>query len=99
IDAVFAEQEARQDVEALAMEAGVPFKGLWLHAGSETLLERVAARRSDASDATPEVVRRQLDGDLGAFTAQWTAVDAGGTCQQTLAGGDAALRDIEGPMS
>ena len=99
IDAVFAEQEARQAVEALAGEAGVPFKGLWLHAGSETLLERVAARRSDASDATPEVVRRQLDGDLGPFSAQWTAVDAGGTSQQTLADASAALRDLESPIS
>jgi predicted kinase len=99
IDAVFAEQEARQDVEALATEAGVPFKGLWLHAGSETLLERVAARRSDASDATPEVVRRQLGGDLGPFAARWTALDAGGTLQQTLAAAGAALRDLESPMS
>jgi aminoglycoside phosphotransferase family enzyme/predicted kinase len=99
IDAVFAEQEARQDVEALATEAGVAFKGLWLHAGSETLLERVAARRSDASDATPEVVGRQLAGGPGPFTVQWTALDAGGTSQQTLAAAGAALRGFESPMS
>jgi predicted kinase len=34
------------------------------------LKDRVAARASDASDATPRVVDKQLDADLGAIA--WT---------------------------
>jgi aminoglycoside phosphotransferase family enzyme/predicted kinase len=95
VDAVFADPDARQSVEALAREAGVPFHGLWLHADEETLLKRVLARRKDASDATPEVVRAQVGGDPGEFTGEWTCLDAGGTLAQTIARARLALR-VEG---
>jgi predicted kinase len=95
IDAVFADPDVRQDVQALAREAGVPFQGIWLHAAPETLLKRVAERRNDASDATREVVCTQLKGDHGALTAEWTVVDAGGTLADTLAYALTALKGIE----
>jgi aminoglycoside phosphotransferase family enzyme/predicted kinase len=93
MDAVFAEQDQREAIEALAAELGVPFQGLWLYANPETLLERVALRRKDASDATPDVVTRQLGVDPGRFTAQWRTIDAGGPPQQTLATASAALKE------
>jgi aminoglycoside phosphotransferase family enzyme/predicted kinase len=93
IDAVFADPNLRQEFAALAREAGVPFQGIWLHAVPETLLRRVTERRNDASDATPEVVRTQLQGDHGPFTAEWTPVDAGGTLADTVACARAALKE------
>jgi uncharacterized protein len=94
MDGVFAEQDYRQDIEALAREVGVPFRGLWLYANPETLLERVARRGRDASDASPEVVRRQLVADPGPFTAEWTSLDAGGSVHQTLAAARGVLKEF-----
>jgi predicted kinase len=95
IDAVFADQDVRQDVQALAREAGVPFHGIWLRADRETLLKRVIGRRNDASDATPEVVQVQLQGDPGPFTAEWTAVDAAGSLADTVTRARVALKESE----
>ena len=59
------------------------FAAVWLQAPMETLAARVAARTGDASDATVEVVDRQLGYDLGQM--DWPRVDAGGTPAETLA--------------
>lgn len=85
VDAVYADLEKRRCIEAAAAELGVPFRGLWLHADPERLVARVAARRDDASDATPEVVRAQLSGDVGELSPSWTRIAAGGTAGETLA--------------
>ncbi|MBO6512198.1 MAG: aminoglycoside phosphotransferase, partial [Roseibium sp.] len=53
------------------------FQGLWLTAPRDTLLARVAARAGDASDATADVVEKQLGYDLGQMS--WAIVEAGGT--------------------
>lgn len=76
IDAVFADASERARVEALAIELGLPFSGLWLEAPHSALRSRVVARRGDASDATPEVVDAQRGYDTGAIT--WTRLDASG---------------------
>jgi predicted kinase len=89
VDAVFARAEERAAFERMAAEIGVPFRGLWLTAPREVLLARVGARIGDASDATPDVVKRQLAGDVGAMS--WAAVDAGGDAAQTLAAARRAL--------
>ena len=72
---VFADPGERQAVEDVARAAGVPFTGLWLDVTREVALARVAARKGDASDATPQVVERQQAYDLGLLT--WARVDAG----------------------
>ena len=82
VDAVFADPGERQAPEALARDLDVSFQGLWLEAEAETLLGRVGARRGDASDATPDVVRKQLDYELGVMS--WEAVDASGTPSDVL---------------
>jgi hypothetical protein len=68
LDAVFARPDERAAAEALARKAGVPFEGLWLDVPKDVAQARVARRTGDASDATPAVVERQFDYDLGEIT-------------------------------
>ena len=71
-DAVFSHPEGREAIENCALECGVPFAGVWLDVAPERLLRRVADRRNDPSDATPEVVERQLENDIGAM--HWSRI-------------------------
>lgn len=82
LDAVHAKPEERQAAEAVARDAGAGFTGLWLEVPRETLLERVDARRGDASDATAEVVEKQLGYELGEVA--WTRLEAAGGLEETL---------------
>jgi uncharacterized protein len=88
VDAVFLDPGERGQIEAVAAAAGVPFDGLWLRAPEDVLARRVAARRGDASDATPEVVRRQLAIDPGAMT--WRALEVSGPLDDVVR----AARDL-----
>jgi predicted kinase len=83
VDAVFAKQDERAAIEAIAREAGCEFVGLWLTAPSDLLIARVERRRGDASDADRRVVREQLGYDLGDIA--WTQVDASQTPEHSLA--------------
>ena len=65
VDAVFAAPDERSMIERIASDTGARFDAIWLEATPELLHARVAARRGDASDATPEVVERQLTYDVG----------------------------------
>jgi uncharacterized protein len=58
-DAVYGRATERRRVRAVAHRAGVPFTGIWLELPVAEAKSRVAARRGDVSDATPEVVDRQ----------------------------------------
>jgi uncharacterized protein len=89
IDAVALKKEERQAFAGVARQAGVPFKGLWLEAPRAELMARVEARAHDASDATREVVRRQLRADPGPL--DWQRLDAGNTVSTTLAAARKAL--------
>jgi aminoglycoside phosphotransferase family enzyme/predicted kinase len=75
VDAVFARQDERARMQAVAERAGAGFSGLWLDADRSVLRARVAARRNDASDATVDVVDKQSAYDLGAL--DWPRLDAG----------------------
>jgi hypothetical protein len=83
LDAVFAEEGERRSVAELARRHHAHFAGIWLEAPPEALADRVSARQCDASDATADVVARQLRYDLGRI--DWHRVDASGTPEQTLA--------------
>jgi aminoglycoside phosphotransferase family enzyme/predicted kinase len=74
-DAVFAREDERQAIEAVAAKAGVPFIGLWLEAPTPALETRLQRRTGDASDADKAVLHRQLTYNLGQIT--WTKLDAG----------------------
>ena len=83
VDAVFLRAEERASLQAVADELGVPFSGIWLSAPEQVLLERVAGRVGDASDATPAVVRKQLELPSGPIS--WAPVEAGGSIEAVLA--------------
>lgn len=89
-DAVYADPGERAAIEAVARAAKTPFTGLWLE-GSQAILEaRIAARQGDASDATIDVLRRQLQYDLGDL--RWARIDAGGSPEETATRAHAALK-------
>lgn len=91
VDAVYAMPEERSAIEALAAELGIPFQGLWMTAASEKMTARVTARHDDASDATPDVVLRQLTWDIGALSPAWMPLDAGGGTGDVLRRAEHAL--------
>jgi aminoglycoside phosphotransferase family enzyme/predicted kinase len=91
VDAVLASESDRAAIEAVAAGLGVPFTGLWLEAEPAMLEARVADRRDDASDATPETVRAQLRNGMGALSPAWITVDAGGTVAETVRRAASAL--------
>jgi aminoglycoside phosphotransferase family enzyme/predicted kinase len=82
VDAVFARPEERRVLAGSAARSGVPLHGLFLAADLDTRMQRVGARRNDASDADAAVISQQERYDLG--TMDWTVVDASGTPKQTL---------------
>lgn len=88
-DAVFAKPEQRDAIERVAREAGVPFKGLWLFTPPDLAASRIRTRRANVSDATVEVLERQLSYDLGNIT--WPQVQTGGSKVKALADGRTAL--------
>ncbi len=74
LDATFIQPELRARPQALAAEARVPFRGVWLDAPAEVLADRIAHRTGDASDATVATLKMQLERDVGEVA--WTKVDA-----------------------
>ena len=74
VDAVFADPRDRAVIADVARTGGVPFTGLWLDAPLDTRAARVTQRRDDVSDATPTVLREQLERDVGEM--DWPRLDA-----------------------
>jgi hypothetical protein len=81
-DAVFARPDQRDAIAAVARKADVPFCGLWLEASPDVMVRRVGERRQNVSDATADVVERQLSYDLGAI--EWDRVNSSGSRQDTM---------------
>ncbi len=75
LDALFLRPEQRAAAEALARDLHVDFQGFWLEAAPEILAARIEGRRGDASDATREILRRQLAFPTGPVA--WHRVDVG----------------------
>lgn len=73
-DAVFDRAEDRTAMAEIAATLGVPFTGLWLDIDAQSLKRRVAARRQGDSDATVDVLEKQLSRDIGQL--DWTRLDA-----------------------
>jgi aminoglycoside phosphotransferase family enzyme/predicted kinase len=89
LDGVHAKQPEREQAEALAAEAGVPFTGLWVHTPVAVAMKRIETRVRNPSDVTLDVRAEQENFDLGLVT--WNRVDSSGPKKETLAQGLAAL--------
>ncbi|MFP3944685.1 MAG: AAA family ATPase [Alphaproteobacteria bacterium] len=76
MDATFMDERLRERAALLAGRMGVPFRGLWLDAPDEVLVQRIAGRGKNASDATAEVLARQRKARLGVM--EWSRIDASG---------------------
>jgi hypothetical protein len=81
-DAVHARPDERSAIEMVARETGVPFAGIWLEGPVEELAVRLRARVEDASDATPDVLARQVR--AGAGEPEWHRLDGMGKVEQVL---------------
>ena len=81
-DAVFANPQDRATIAAVAREVGVPFSGVWIDAPPEILARRVDGRAADASDATTDVLERQLRSGTGRL--DWRRVDGSGDIDAVL---------------
>jgi hypothetical protein len=82
IDAVFARQEERDQIAAIAARSKTPFHGLFLSADLATRIARIDRRGHDASDATAVIATAQQAYDTGLI--DWSLIDASGTPEQTL---------------
>ncbi len=74
-DAVFDKSDNRKLIEHAAREKGCPFSGFWLEADPALLWQRVEARRGGASDATLDVLAKQLSGKHDPI--DWAKLNAG----------------------
>ncbi|MCM2475982.1 AAA family ATPase [Rhizobium sp. CG5] len=77
VNAVFDRAADRAAMEAVAKNLGVPFTGIWLEADAGVLKGRVIARPKGPSDATPEILERQLAKSTGPI--DWHHISAAGT--------------------
>ncbi len=82
LDATYLSPADRARAERVARNAGVAFHGIWLTCEQAELRRRILERGTDASDASPEVLNRQLTHDPGA--GEWTGVESGADCQTTV---------------
>ncbi len=72
-NAVFDRKPDRELIENAARAAAVPFQGIWLDADPKLLQQRVSARHSGPSDATVDVLSRQLQ--RKAEAPDWCSID------------------------
>ncbi|MEM6491581.1 MAG: AAA family ATPase, partial [Pseudomonadota bacterium] len=95
VDGTFIDPKRRSRFEREALNAGVPFIGLWFEAPIDALEGRVDARsqaeRPDVSDADVTVLRRSAERTVGELGV-WRRIDAAGAPSAVA---DAALRAIE----
>ncbi|WP_036028987.1 AAA family ATPase [Bradyrhizobium yuanmingense] len=82
VDGVFAREDERDAIAALARKCNVTLNGLFLVADLATRQARIGSRQGDASDATPEVAALQEHYNIG--HVGWATIDASGTQEQTL---------------
>ncbi len=93
-DAVYARPDERTAIADATKNAGGCFIGFWLDAPAEQLIARVDARNGDASDATANVVRFQLEFNVGAI--RWHRLDASQRPERVI---EAALSILENFMA
>lgn len=91
-DAVFAKEEQRGGIETLAISLGLPFEGLWLEANPEVMRQRIQSRKRNASDATIEVLNRQIEAGPG--NINWLRLDSSASKEETFANACGRIRSL-----
>jgi predicted kinase len=81
-DAVFDREADRERIEQAAKERALPFLGIWLDAAPDVLWQRVRGRKGGPSDATIDILSRQLQRNPGAIA--WRRLDAARTPKETV---------------
>ncbi len=81
-DAVFDRPADRKRIEHAAEDRSAPFLGIWLEAGPDLLWQRVERRKGGPSDATVDILSRQLQRDAGAI--DWQRLDAARQAAKTV---------------
>ncbi|PLP55626.1 aminoglycoside phosphotransferase [Mesorhizobium loti] len=71
-DAVFDKPGNRDSIERVARDRSVPFAGFWLTADPSILWSRIRERKDNPSDATVDILSRQLQRDVGKVS--WRAI-------------------------
>jgi len=94
-DAVFDRPSDRMRIEQVVNGRGLPFLGIWLDAAPDVLWHRVDRRRGGPSDATVDILSRQLEKDAGAVS--WRGRDAARSPARIVADILAALPDKGAP--
>lgn len=89
-DATFEKRKNRDLIGDVANRLDVPFVGTWLEADPALLWRRVSERQDGPSDATVDVLSRQLDRTSGDI--EWRRIDASPTPQEVA---DDILRGCE----
>lgn len=74
-DAVFGRRAERDAIATVASKASVSFDGFWLEASDISLVDRLASRGPDASDADASVASLQSKLDIGEL-GNWRTVSA-----------------------
>jgi predicted kinase len=95
IDATFLAPDDREKATAVATSTGVTLHRFWLDAPLDMMVDRVTARRGDASDADADVVRAQYSG--AARPDDWHCISAAGTVFETVAQIQAVLQARDAP--
>lgn len=83
IDAVLDRQCDQSAFEEIASATKTPFDGIWLDVRPEIMAQRIEGRAQDASDATVEVLRKQLAKPV-AINENWHRLDGNGTQSDIL---------------
>jgi uncharacterized protein len=73
-DAVFDSGDNRKLIETVARDANVSFLGVWLQTDPSILWRRVSARQEGVSDATIDILARQLQRKV--VDVSWVKLDA-----------------------
>jgi aminoglycoside phosphotransferase family enzyme/predicted kinase len=89
VDAAFLKQSERDELSMAAQKLDVAFHAVFLTADLVVRLDRIGARKADASDATAEIAKGQEDYETGRI--DWPIVDASGSPEQTLQRSKAVL--------
>ncbi|TPN51452.1 bifunctional aminoglycoside phosphotransferase/ATP-binding protein [Mesorhizobium sp. B1-1-7] len=74
-DAVFDRPADRARIEKAARDRGIPFSGFWLEADPLVLWQRVSERKGGPSDATGDILSRQLQRNVSQATWRKTESD------------------------